>query len=642
MKKDRTSMQLRRFRVMRRGYAAYDQTFHEGVNIIRGDNGSGKSTIADFIFFALGGEYDDWKEAARQCDEVQAEIVTPSGAMTLRRSTEKRNSPVNVFFGSMADAMKSPMDGWEQYPLHRSSGGKESFSQVMFRSLLIPEAQSEGASNITMHQILRLCYSDQRTPATRLFRFENFDTQPIREAVGDLICGISGYELYDLTLQYRKLEVEYSKTSTDLSALLKSLRHDDALNTPALIKAKVSSLQSEREKLTNEIANVDRTIQAGEVTDFLKNKDIAKKVLIKVSKNLQATEDSISTTQLELREIEEFASHIEDLANQLRLAEGTYNAIGGLEFTHCPQCGELVGDDVNEGQCKLCKTESDLEKQQSRYNQLRLDFEIQGRETGQLLSEKRTSLEKLKQEKRTLKLSHQQILQDYSLKYSGGNEPREAYLAERINRIGQIDVEIKHALGKLDLAEEIKDLMEKKEEQNRHLTAKSKRMKGLREAALKRRGSALTHTGNIAAKLLQEDIAGQPEFDVADHVKIDFITDSIAVDGTLNFAESSNVFLKNSAIFALFLAAGRNKEFYHPNFLLMDNIEDKGMQETRSHHFQRMLVEHATELSHPFQLIFTTSMMNPELELDDYVIGPAYTKTNRSIDLGMPTAPLEE
>ncbi len=109
--------------------------------------------------------------------------------------------------------------------------GKEGFSQVMFRSLQIPEAQSDGASNITMHQLLRLCCSDQRTPATRLFRFGNFDTQNIREAVGDLICGISGYELYELTLLQRTQQSEYEAVATRLNALIRSLRSDDALNT---------------------------------------------------------------------------------------------------------------------------------------------------------------------------------------------------------------------------------------------------------------------------------------------------------------------------------------------------------------------------------------------------------------------------
>jgi len=89
-------LRLNRLRVIRRGKVAYDQTFHVGVNIIRGQNGSGKSTIADFIFFVLGGEFGDWKDAARQCDEVQAEVVTPNGALAIRRSIETAQESILV------------------------------------------------------------------------------------------------------------------------------------------------------------------------------------------------------------------------------------------------------------------------------------------------------------------------------------------------------------------------------------------------------------------------------------------------------------------------------------------------------------------------------------------------------------------
>lgn len=36
-------------------HVAYDERFHMGVNVIRGDNSSGKSTVLNFIFYGLGG-----------------------------------------------------------------------------------------------------------------------------------------------------------------------------------------------------------------------------------------------------------------------------------------------------------------------------------------------------------------------------------------------------------------------------------------------------------------------------------------------------------------------------------------------------------------------------------------------------------
>lgn len=162
-----SSFSIGRLRVLWRGQAAYDQVFHLGVNIVRGENGSGKSTIADFIFYALGGEYDAWKGAAKSCEEVQIEIKANGATLTVRRAIGSKTTLPFVFFGSMSEAEKHGLDGWQAFPLHRS-GSQESFSQIIFRAAGIPEAQSDGASNITMHQILRLAYSDQNTPAGKL------------------------------------------------------------------------------------------------------------------------------------------------------------------------------------------------------------------------------------------------------------------------------------------------------------------------------------------------------------------------------------------------------------------------------------------------------------------------------------------
>ena len=101
----------------------------------------------------------------------------------------------------------------------------------------------------------------------------------------------------------------------------------------------------------------------------------------------------------------------------------------------------------------------------------------------------------------------------------------------------------------------------------------------------------------------------------------------------MNFAESSNVVLKNTAIFSLFLAACYDREFWHPKFLLMDNIEDKGMEQERSHNFQEIILRASQAANLENQIIFTTSMLNPALDDEKYVIGPHYTHEHRALRL---------
>jgi uncharacterized Zn finger protein (UPF0148 family) len=618
---------------MRRGVAAYDQRFHDGVNIIRGQNGSGKSTIADFIFYVLGGDTEDWKDAASQCDEVQAEVTTPNGSLTIRRNVHAKHSPISTYFGSMEDAAQRGLNGWEQFPLKRSSSNT-SFSQVMFKSIGLPEARSEGASNITMHQLLRLCYSDQRTPASRLFRFEQFDTQVMREAVGDLIVGLDDFDLYELGLEMRAASKEVESLRSKLNGLLKSLPADRAYHSADSIRAIMGDIASEKNRLLKEVANVDRLVQYDTVKEHLRERQKVQARLTKEGEAITSLEYKVSVLQFEIRELEDFHGYLGDLLSRLDVTDKAAKAIGTVSFSHCPACGEPLSSTETTDRCALCHAPSNFEKEKSQYNRIRIDVELQLRETRQLLVSKKAALERDRQALRESKRSHESELERYNLTYAGSNGPREAFLSEHLQRIGHIDAEISYLSKNLSLAEEIDSLQSNLAEKEAVLLKAQGKEDALQRGAAKRRSIALTEVSSIGVEILKSDLKRQPEFENAGKMELSFRNDSVALDGKVNFAESSNVFLKNTAIFSLLLAAGADPLFFHPRFLLLDNIEDKGMEMIRSQLFQRLIVERATDLTVPYQVIFTTSMMNPELELQEYVIGPAYTEENRTLNLG--------
>ena len=160
---------IERMLVVRGPSVLYDEPFYPGVNIVHGSNGSGKSTLADFIFFGLGGDLREWKESASRAERVYLQVITPAGILTLGREiSTSSNRPMSIFFGTMEDALNSPDQGWQHLPYRRPDRGY-SFSQVLFEAMDLPQAISNGASNITMHQLLRLLYVDQMTPVQRIF-----------------------------------------------------------------------------------------------------------------------------------------------------------------------------------------------------------------------------------------------------------------------------------------------------------------------------------------------------------------------------------------------------------------------------------------------------------------------------------------
>jgi hypothetical protein len=621
---------IRRLRVLQKGSPVYDQRFHTGVNIIRGENGSGKSTIADFIFYILGGEFDNWKTVAANCDEVQAELFTQGGVLTLRREIDRAQTPMHVFFGPMAEAEKHGLDGWEIYPIRRSES-RESFSQILFRASGIPEAQSQGAANITMNQILRLLYSDQRTPAAFLFRYESFDTREIREAVGDLICGLSVYELYEIELSLRDLDKQFDEKNRRYTALLSALPREEALARVEAIDSRLTELSREYERLTAEIGSSDELVDQGQVQAFIKARKKAGDELRKCRTQIAENEQNLHINEIEIADLTSFLEYLEELAEKLPRAEASSDIVGNIEFTHCPACLAPLSGSQGPDHCVLCGTETDPEQERSRYLQIKMDLDIQIRESRQLLDEKKRLSGSIDREIRRLRREHQGQLSEYTVKYEVSTSPRDSFVAERYQRLGQIDRE-RTELGRLrERALEIQALSDEKVALQEQINRLKDRQKALETASQQRRSKALTRVSDTARNILREDLDRQDEFRTAKNVTINFGDNSVLVDGELNFAESSNVIVKNASILSLLLAATQDENFYHPRFVLFDNIEDKGMEQSRSYNFQEIILRASQEAKLDHQIIFTTSMFNPALDEAQYVIGPHYTHEHRTL-----------
>ncbi|MBL4571857.1 MAG: AAA family ATPase [Gammaproteobacteria bacterium] len=616
---------------MSRGRSVYDHEFHEGVNIIRGLNGSGKSTISDFIFFALGGEFDDWKDAASRCDEVQAEVETSNGVISIKRLTQSKTAPVQVYFGSMSEASDKGIEGWENFSLRRS-GTNNSFSQVLFELIGIPEAKGEGGSNITMHQILRLCYSDQRTPASRLFRFESFDTQNIREAVGGLLFGIGDFEIYETELQIRAQNKKLAEISTKLSGLQKAMPPEKALQSTQSLYSTISDLNTEKTQLMKDVSNIDNVVDHDDVKGFLRERKAALKSVSAARTKFQHAETTISRLEMDISEIERFQEHIDESVEKLSLTESALQLVGEIEFSHCPACGAELDLESGKDHCVVCKSPKDVENEKSRFSQIRLDFQLQARETRQIYSQNDAKLEEAKRDVRLYKNSYEKLYSEFQLKYVDSSGPRDAALAEMTSRIGFIDGETKHLTDYLNIAAELERAQLEKNTIQESLNGLVTRITALKKLTESRQRKAMANFSEVATSLLHSDFKRQEEFESAQKVELNFTNDAISVDGSVNFAESSNVFLKNTAILSILLASAKGRNFLHPRFLLLDNIEDKGMEMERSHLFQDLIIRRATEIESPFQIIYTTSMMNPKLELDDYIIGPAYTKELKTLD----------
>ena len=116
IQKPKPTLFIKRFLVLKSGKFAYDQKFKMGVNIIRGDNGTGKSTIMDLIYYALGAEVTEWTDEQELCDATLVEILLNYKLFCLKREiTETGKAAMYFYDGSAEEALESSLDwvvGW--------------------------------------------------------------------------------------------------------------------------------------------------------------------------------------------------------------------------------------------------------------------------------------------------------------------------------------------------------------------------------------------------------------------------------------------------------------------------------------------------------------------------------------------------
>ena len=132
---------------------------------------------------------------------------------------------------------------------------------------------------------------------------------------------------------------------------------------------------------------------------------------------------------------------------------------------------------------------------------------------------------------------------------------------------------------------------------------------------------------------MHRDLSYQDEFKAAENVEIDFGNDSFRLDGQNSFSASSLVYLKNAIRFAIFFASLKVENFRYPRFILCDNTEDKGMEVDRSQNFQRVIEELSNSQQVQHQIILTTSMIDPTLNIARYSIGDFYSAGNKTLKM---------
>jgi len=317
----------------------------------------------DFLFFGLGGDLSEhqWRETSLLCDRVLLGVKCNGHNVSLMREIEpKRLRPMDIFFGDHSSALKAARSEWQKYPYARGGGtsDKESFSQVLFRLLGLPEVRIEEQNvKITMHQLLRLLYSDQLTSPERIFRQQQPDDPTTRSTVADILLGAYSDKFYSATLRLRDAQDEMKAVLVRLRSTRDRYKVDGHPLTEEWMNAEVHKLNSEIECITTEIAALEGRMFSDQFDDRLTLNDQKSTYerVVHLQTEIGELSEELNTVEMEIAEAQDFISAMERKVANLTNANLIVEEFEYLSFDICPACMGLVEDKQVEGGCSLCK-----------------------------------------------------------------------------------------------------------------------------------------------------------------------------------------------------------------------------------------------------------------------------------------------
>lgn len=617
------------------GKIAYDQIFHDGINIIRGHNSAGKSTIGNSIFYVLGGDFKKWTTAALYCNDIYAEVFINSEPITIKRTiSESGNQPMSIFWGTYEEAIKSASEGWQIFP-YRRSDSKKSFSNALFLALGFPELRGDVDSNITMHQILRMLYIDQKSLTLDLLMTENFDSSITRKTIADLLFGVYDDSLYADKISLRESEKDFEVKKKQFEGIEQIFKASDN-------ETNIGTINSLIEENNHQIIKIDdyRNKLSNDQSELIKKNEEEELKVVTIKTNLLAARNSLSILQsdinkfeFELLDSQDFIRSLEKRALALSDSLLTRETFIDLKIYHCPNCLSQLEPTADSNHCELCKQQLPEDKGSSQIKRMQQEIDNQIRESKKLYLEKehkllefKSSFPTIEQKVRALQRELDEALSnvktirnqefDELLIKKGELRSKNDYLIKQLRALEQIDVLRKELAGLKNKIESLKSRIYSKENEQRS-----------------RLQNAFQIIQAFTLRLLHSDLGRQREFSTGKKVELDFEKNTFSLDGENNFSESSNVYLKNSVRFAIFFASLEKDFFRLPRFVFCDNIEDKGMQPDRSQSFQKELVKISSESAVKHQIIITTSMISPELDNTELCVGEFYTETNKTLKI---------
>jgi hypothetical protein len=621
------TIKINRLLAAKSGKPVYDEVFHTGLNILSGCNGGGKTSVIQLLIYGLGYEVQNWKQEAGSCDEVFIECELNGQKVTLNRALQTQRAGMQFFFGDLNSGLKAGRAEWFSYQYN--AGSKESFSQKLFEILEIPEVKLDASENLTMHQLLRLIYSNQANPPSSIFNIEAFDSAFKREAIGKYLCGLYDDELYNDKIELSTSEKALDRIISEIRAI-----------TNVLGKTEISSELFTTEQLRSSYLEEIKSIKAEIITLQEENKPSYKEE--KQATNKSATETTkiketlydLEVTQrdleFEVEDIRLFLSELNQKYQEITDSMEAGNALSSIAFKICPCCFTELPETTS-SECSLCGSNDYLERRNTNMLRMKNELSIQLKESNKIYERKIQALEEIGKKKKECETELRKTITKTVATISAQNSHREKELFALYTKNGELEQKISDLERTEELRKAITDLSKKRQEIQDKVSDLKNSIELKESISRTRPGEVHEIISECVITFLKSDSGSEREFKEAREIEYDFASSRVSVNGKTYFSESSISYLNNAFHIALLKLSLAKDYARFPRLLILDGIENFGLEDQRSQNLQKNIKEYFSKEKVEHQIIVATKTIHPELNNPDTRVGEHFTEDAKSL-----------
>lgn len=259
---------IRRVSYIGKNYYFESPHLDDGIVILEGENGHGKSTFMDLIYFGFGGKVDGFNKDDKKTHNKHTEIYNDTeNYVELELIINDETYEFTRYFNKNIVYVVDSNEHVDEFNVYRNAdNGNGVLSDWILAKLSInvfDMIQGTKQFKIGFNDLLRLVYYDQKTEIEKIYKApdnENYvsDSSEIRKAIFEILVGKIYDNYYSFLAKYKQELSEYDKQQAVLDSYDEFLHQilDGDIDNVKFIKSEIEKYEDiiEQKLLERDIA----------------------------------------------------------------------------------------------------------------------------------------------------------------------------------------------------------------------------------------------------------------------------------------------------------------------------------------------------------------------------------------------------